>query len=57
MSKEAVTKCKAFKPQEIANLMWALATSGVALDAALVDVVSRKAVSKCKAFKPQEIAS
>jgi very-short-patch-repair endonuclease len=35
MSLEAVAKAKDFDPQNIANLLWALATSGVSMDATL----------------------
>jgi type IV secretory pathway VirB3-like protein len=46
-----------FKPQEIANLLWAFATAGVPPDAALVGLMSSAAVSKSKDFKPQAISN
>jgi very-short-patch-repair endonuclease/precorrin-6B methylase 2 len=57
MSSEAVAKAKDFNPQNIANLLWALATSGVSPNAALVQAMSSEAVAKAKAFNPQDIAN
>jgi hypothetical protein len=45
----------AYKPQEISNLLWAMATARVAPSAELVEVLSGQAVSKAKDFNPQGI--
>jgi hypothetical protein len=57
MSLEAVAKAKDFNPQNIANLLWALATSGVSPSAALVQAMSSAAVAKAKDFNLQNIAN
>ena len=46
-----------FKPQEVANLMWALATLGVEPGAELVTAMSRRAVASAGEFKPQNVAN
>ena len=48
---------KSFKPQEVANLMWALATLGMDPGAELATVMSRRAVESAGEFKPQEVAN
>ena len=46
-----------FKPQNVANLMWALATLGVEPGAELATAMSRRAVASAGEFKPQEVAN
>ena len=46
-----------FKPQGVANLMWALATLGVDPGAELATAMSRRAVASAGEFKPQEVAN
>ena len=46
-----------FKPQNVANLMWALATLGVEPGAELVTVMSRRAVASAGEFKPQNVSN
>ena len=46
-----------FKPQEVANLMWALATLGVEPGAELATAMSRRAVASAGEFKLQDVAN
>ena len=46
-----------FKPQEVANLMWALATLGVDPGAELATAMSRRAVASAGEFKQQDVAN
>jgi hypothetical protein len=46
-----------FKPQAIANLVWAFVTAGVSPAAALVEAMSSEAVSKSRDFDPQNVAN
>ena len=54
---EASKQAEEFKPQEIANTLWALATAGVQIPASLVECLSRRAESTAKEFNPQDIAN
>ena len=57
MSEEAIAKRKDFKPQEISNLLWALAKADVDLDPELVREMSDEAIVKRADFNPQAIAN
>ncbi len=57
MSRQAVTSAGEFKPQNVANLMWALATLGVDPGAELATSMSRRAVASAGEFKPQGVAT
>ncbi len=46
-----------FKPQDVANLMWALATLGVDPGAELATAMSRRAVASAGEFNQQEVAN
>jgi hypothetical protein len=46
-----------FKPQEIANTLWALATAGVRVRESLVDVLTKRAERTAGDFNPQSIAN
>jgi hypothetical protein len=56
MLRRAVASAGEFKPQEVANLMWALATLGVEPGAELATAISRRAVASAGEFKPQEVS-
>jgi hypothetical protein len=46
-----------FKPQNVANLMWALATLGLEPGAELATAMSGQAVASAGEFKPQGVAN
>jgi hypothetical protein len=50
-------KPREFKPWDISNLMWGLATAGVPPGEQLVKAMSAEAVSKAMDFKPQDISN
>ena len=54
---EASKQAEEFKPQEIANTLWALATAGVQIPASLVECLSRRAESTAKEFNSQDIVN
>ena len=57
VSRRAVACAGEFKPQDVANLMWALATLGTEPGAELGLAMSRRAVACAGEFKPQEVAN
>ena len=57
MCHKATLHAKDFKPQEVANLMWSLATLGMEPGAELTAMMSKRAVSCAGEFKPQEVAN
>jgi hypothetical protein len=50
-------KSREFKPWDISNLMWGLATAGVPPGGQLVKAMSAEAVLKAMDFKPQDISN
>eukprot|EP00633_Aureoumbra_lagunensis_P014245 CAMPEP_0197346776 /NCGR_PEP_ID=MMETSP0893-20130614/6432_1 /TAXON_ID=44058 ORGANISM="Aureoumbra lagunensis, Strain CCMP1510" /NCGR_SAMPLE_ID=MMETSP0893 /ASSEMBLY_ACC=CAM_ASM_000539 /LENGTH=196 /DNA_ID=CAMNT_0042856107 /DNA_START=178 /DNA_END=769 /DNA_ORIENTATION=- len=53
---EAVTKLDSFKPQELANILWAYVKAGVEASD-LFNAIAAAAMKKLDSFKPQELAS
>ena len=53
----ALIKSSTFKPQEVANLMWALAALNCKPDAALTDAMLTRALFTMKGFAPQHLAN
>ena len=53
----ALETVQSFKPQNVANLMWALAKLGMEPGAELGLAMSRRAVACAGEFKPQEVAN
>ncbi|KAL4458727.1 hypothetical protein ABPG75_013592 [Micractinium tetrahymenae] len=54
---EALPMLAQFKPQELSNLLWAMATMGFYPGASTVDAITRAAGSAADRMKPQEIAN
>jgi len=46
-----------FKPQEVANVLWALATMGQKADRGLLEAIQGRATATAGDFKPQEVAN
>ena len=45
------------QPQDVSNVFWALATSGVSMPTTFVATLSRRAEQVAGEFKPQEISN
>ncbi|PSC71010.1 Tbc2 translation chloroplastic isoform B [Micractinium conductrix] len=54
---EALPLLPQFKPQELSNLMWAMATMAFYPGTSTVDVISRAAAAAASSMKPQELAN
>jgi len=46
-----------FNPQNVANVLWALATMGERLDRGLLEAMQRRATATAGEFNPQEVAN
>ncbi|KAL4426696.1 hypothetical protein ABPG77_004752 [Micractinium sp. CCAP 211/92] len=57
LTSEAVPMLAQFKPQELSNLLWAMATMAFYPGASTVDSISRAAGAAAERMKPQEIAN
>ncbi|KAJ1487758.1 hypothetical protein T484DRAFT_1785633, partial [Baffinella frigidus] len=57
MQRRATVTAEEFKPQEVAILLWALATMGGRKDRELVEAMQRRAAATAGEFTPQEIAN
>lgn len=55
--KEAQPMLGQFKPQELSNFLWAMATMGFYPGTGTVDAVTRAAATACGRMKPQELAN
>ena len=56
MCRQAESRSEEFKPQDIANTLWALATAGEPMSSSLVVSMCRQAESISEEFKPQAIS-
>ena len=56
MQRRARATADDFKPQEVSNLLWALATMGERADRGLLEAMQRMATSTVGDFKPQEVS-
>ncbi|KAJ1478131.1 hypothetical protein T484DRAFT_1905100, partial [Baffinella frigidus] len=57
MQRRATATAGEFNPQEVANLLWGLATMGEQADRGLLEVIQRRATATAGEFKPQEVAN
>merc|ERR1740117_873541 len=57
MMQQAESKLRDFNAQEIANMLWALATVDWRPPETLIESLSQQAESKAREFKPQEMAN
>jgi hypothetical protein len=57
MQRQATATAGEFKPQEVANVLWALATMGERADRGLLEAMQRRAVATAGDFNPQEVAN
>jgi hypothetical protein len=54
---KATTVSQSFKPQEVANTVWALATMGVTPDEKLLRAMQGRATALAGEFSPQDVAN
>jgi hypothetical protein len=57
MQKRATETVGSFKPQEVANVLWALATMGESADRGLLVAMQKRATETVGSFKPQGVAN
>ena len=57
MQRRATATAGEFKPQAVANMLWALATMGETADRKLLEAMQSQATATAGEFKPQEVAN
>jgi hypothetical protein len=57
MQRRATATVGEFKPQEVSNVLWALATMGERADRGLLEAMQRRATATAGGFKPQDVAN
>ncbi|KAJ1474739.1 hypothetical protein T484DRAFT_1831139, partial [Baffinella frigidus] len=57
MQMRAMATAGEFKPQEVANLLWALATMGEGVDRGLLEVMQGRATATAGECNPQDVAN